>query len=225
VVRILAPHATVPVPTMRRVLCVLHPTRIHTRWEKAIAGSPVGEFDVGRLSSIRKLLFWKSHMQYFRANPRDVTYMLRLAYGFLKEHAPSTEVDLLVEATLVDRIPEEFRQWPRVLSIMQEPDATMVRTLTGGGYDTIVLLYPDAIGLGWGHVERIVAHLNPPHTLVINGRRRVFAWDKKSRRMLTWRRLVESSWVLELVMIPTVLLVSVLLGAWDALAGPRRKRS
>lgn len=89
--------------------------------------------------------------------------------------------------------------------------------------DRVVLLYPDAIGIGWAGVERSVRSAAGPGTevRVLNGRRRDFALDRAARRRLAVRRLLESALVGEAVVTLAFLALTPPLVAWDALRGRR----
>jgi hypothetical protein len=123
----------------------------------------------------------------------------------------------------------EFKANPRDESYMRElfaeryPDGRVGGPGDVAGADRIVLLYPDAIGLGWGQVERGVIRQAAPGTelRVLNGRRRDFVLGRGIRRRLRLRRMFETALVGEaaatvgfLVMTPPLLL-------WDSLRGRR----
>lgn len=61
--------------------------------------------------------------------------------------------------------------------------------------DKLVLLYPDAIGLGFGSLEKEIFDLIDEATElhILNGRRRDFLLDKKVYRSLRLRRFLEKS--------------------------------
>lgn len=57
--------------------------------------------------------------------------------------------------------------------------------------DTVVLLYPDPIGLDFSACERFLASRWPTkRILVLNGRRRLFRLDRERRRRLALRRML-----------------------------------
>ena len=115
----------------------------------------------------------------YRANPRSVEYMLDRATEFKAQSAPGAVADVLVAGETL--IPEKHYTWIRQVQ-------TALANLNG--YDTVVLLYPDAIGLGWDTLERAVGDLHAQQYIVINGRRRMFVWNDASRRAVAWRRLL-----------------------------------
>lgn len=129
---------------------------------------------------------------WFKANPRTADYMRER----LVEHWPNA----------------------RFIDTALDPDwIKAVSTAT-----RVILLYPDAVGLGYGHVERIVHRAAPNAALeVLNGRRRAFALDRQARRGLMLRRFFERSMLLELVMGLGLLIATPVLLALDVSRGHR----
>lgn len=62
----------------------------------------------------------------------------------------------------------------------------------------IVILYPDAIGLGMGKLEKLIQGQNPARVQVLNGRRRIFTLDAKNLKRLRWKRFLEMSFLVEI---------------------------
>jgi hypothetical protein len=149
--------------------------------------------DPAALRASRAPLDLYRYAVWFKANPRSREYMRNL---FEERYPGGVFVD--VAATPAWREP-----------------------LAAAG--TIVLLYPDAIGLGCGATERAVrGALAPGADLrVLNGRRRDFALDGGTRRALALRRLLERSMLAELLFIPVFLCVTPVLLAIDLLRGRR----
>jgi hypothetical protein len=83
--------------------------------------------------------------------------------------------------------------------------------------DEIVLLYPDAIGLGFGALERRL----PPGVPVriLNGRRREFALDPRTRRALRLRRALERTMLGETVALAAAAAVTPVLLLADLVRG------
>ncbi len=219
------PPAALPAVGVERVLCVLQPTRIHPGWERRIAGKPVGQFDFRRLGRLQQALLWKSQMQYLRAAPRGTTYMLSLALDLLSKQAPGAQIDLLLDPALT--VPEHLRGAFHRIWVGPEGLASLppdfVTAQQQSRPDALILLYPDAIGTGWERTERLLARLGIPHRLVINGRRRVFAWDEGVYRALRQRRLLANTFLPELVLAPTLVLSATLLALYDALRAALRR--
>ncbi|HET6865346.1 MAG TPA: hypothetical protein VFH80_05460 [Solirubrobacteraceae bacterium] len=91
------------------------------------------------------------------------------------------------------------------------------------GAEQIVLLYPDAIGVGWRPVERAVMRRAAPgaELRVLNGRRRDFVLDRRARFRLELRRLFETALIGEAAATVTFVLLTPVLLARDVLRGRR----
>jgi hypothetical protein len=83
--------------------------------------------------------------------------------------------------------------------------------------DNTVLLYPDAIGLGFAPRERELR--GRPGLRALNGRRREFALDRPTLRALRVRRLLERTMLLEAVALPLFVALAAPLWLFDALRG------
>jgi hypothetical protein len=147
--------------------------------------------------------------------------MLAVARGFLDEKAPGAEMDLLLGST-AGHVPAAFDAWPRHTWFMPSADTQpwprrLLEELHHRKYDTVVFLYPDAIGTDWRKVERRLVGLKADRYLIINGRRRVFFWDEESRGALAWRRFLERTWLTELLLVPAAVCVTAGLALFDAL--------
>ena len=127
-----------------------------------------------------------------------------------------------------------FKANPRNAAYMRErlaerwPDADFVDANTDpwiaalASADKIVLLYPDAIGIGFAGIERQIRALAPRAAIhVLNGRRRSFELDAKTRRALALRRFLGRSMVVELCFGAALVLVTPFLLAADLVAGRR----
>ncbi len=203
-------------PPFRQVLCLLQPTQVHPRLELLVAGRTIGELDYPALGTIRQGLLWKPRVQYLRANPRDAAYMLHLALAFARANAADVQVDAFVDPRLAvpDPLRQQFRQvWFGRLDLLEPGVSSELRERK---YDALVLLYCDAIGLGWGQTERLLARLDVRQIIALNGRRRAFVWDADSRRELRWRRFVENTWLVELVLALGAFVAAAPLAIYDA---------
>lgn len=86
----------------------------------------------------------------------------------------------------------------------------------------IVLLYPDAIGMNFGWIERtLVRRLPSKSILVLNGRRRHFRLDRDMRRKLTVRRFLERFRIPEFAFLVLFVAVTPILILFDLLRGRR----
>lgn len=222
--RILAPNRNTPVPEMQRILLVTMPTYFHPAWERWLAGERVGEFDFYKLNFWKKVLVSKSFVHNTRSNPRSIPYMADLAHYFLQTHAPSAEADLLADVNAHRELPTEFLDgFENVWEVEQEAffpwPVDMSTVLAEREYDTILLLYADANGLGWRKLEKRMGKLNPARVLVLNGRKRLFYLDAATRRKLLWRRFWERSWLVEIALAFGLLLIAVPLVLYDITLG------
>jgi hypothetical protein len=123
----------------------------------------------------------------------------------------------------------EFKANPRDEHYLRELFAERHPGGRIGGLDEVtqaegvVLLYPDAIGIGWSSVEREVRRRMRPgaELRVLNGRRRDFALDRAMRRRLAVRRAFETAVLGEALFTALFLLATPPLLAWDLLRGRR----
>ena len=130
--------------------------------------------------------------QWFKANPRSEAYMR----ARLAEHWPEAEfVDVAADPAWETRI---------------------------SGAAEIVLLYPDAIGIGFRGLERRVrVHAPRAAIQVLNGRRRVFLLDPATARALRVRRFLERTMLLDVFMGLAFLAATPVLLACDLARGRR----
>jgi hypothetical protein len=123
----------------------------------------------------------------------------------------------------------EFKANPRDEAYMRAlfaeryPDGRLGGPDDLSGADRIVLLYSDAIGLGWCSVERAVIRRASPGTevRVLNGRRRDFVLARRFRRRLEARRALEVALVGEAGATVGFLLITPMLLLSDLLRGRR----
>ena len=118
----------------------------------------------------------------------------------------------------------------RTLFKEQYPDGTFInshtepnRQETVSSADTIVLLYPDAIGLGFGRLEAEIERGAKEWTTVrvLNGRRRDFVWSRTVRGSLRFRRLVERTMLGEAIAIVVFVVATPWFLVSDLLKGHR----
>jgi hypothetical protein len=116
----------------------------------------------------------------------------------------------------------------RTLQQERFPDAEWVEV--GAGRDwlnrvsqahTLVLLYPDAIGLRFGAIERLILSRKTKSATVeiLNGRRRQFKLTSLTRWGLRLRRFLEWTMLPEMVFIPVFIVVTPVLWTIDAVRG------
>ncbi|EFO33985.1 hypothetical protein TRICHSKD4_0589 [Roseibium sp. TrichSKD4] len=85
-------------------------------------------------------------------------------------------------------------------------------------FETIVLIYPDALGLTWTKLERS-ASKKTDNLVIANGRRQVFTWNRQMARSLAVRRFLSNTRVVELVWGIMILPISAILSAFDFARG------
>jgi len=121
----------------------------------------------------------------------------------------------------------EFKANPRDEAYMRElfaeryPDGRTGAVGDVPGADRVVLLFPDAIGVGWRSIEQQVAGASGVEVRVLNGRCRDFVLDAPTRRRLAARRILETLLVGEAVAAALFLLTTPFLLGWDLLRGHR----
>jgi len=130
---------------------------------------------------------------WYKSNPRDAAYMQAL----LRERYP--------DAAWVDA--RDGADWQAAV----------------GCADRVVMLYPDAIGLGFGRLEREVAFRRRTAATVeaLNGRRRRFRLNAATRLGLRLRRAVEWSMLGEFLFLPIFVVMTPILLAIDLVRGRR----
>lgn len=122
------------------------------------------------------------------------------------------------------RPPEYMRallaeHWPDAVLVHVDEDDLDARLRDA---DEVVLVYPDAIGLGFGALERRVARATSGRIpQVLTGRRRRFALDRRTHHALRLRRALERSMVGEAAGLLLVALATVPLAAFDMIRGRR----
>ncbi|MCH8112559.1 MAG: hypothetical protein IH905_11500 [Proteobacteria bacterium] len=89
--------------------------------------------------------------------------------------------------------------------------------------DIVVLLYPDAIGLGFGAIERQVLRNRARNSRarVLNGRKRDFLLTPSVRRGLRWRRMLERTMAGELLFALVFIAATPLMLSFDLVRGRR----
>ena len=112
------------------------------------------------------------------------------------------------------RSPEYMRE----LFALRYPEGRIEETPPAGA-TAIVLLYPDAIGLGFGQIERRLPRGVPVR--VLNGRRRDFVLDRRTKAGLRTRRLLERTMTAEALFVAVLAAVTPFLLGADLVRGRR----
>ena len=126
---------------------------------------------------------------WYKSNPKSREYML----GMVKERYPNVEI----------------LEFP-----FCEKDTALLREA-----DEVILLYPDAIGLGFGAVEKFIVGIKKPETAikVLNGRKRFFLFNLKIRRQLRRRRFLEWTMLPELIFMVFFVIFTPFMYLFDAM--------
>ena len=144
------------------------------------------------------------------ANPRRADYQLAAAEAALAG-AAITACDWRIDQALASALPAVARAHTFT-------HITPAEVRRGGPWDTIVLVYADALGLSWAPLEH-AARAVCGSVVVVNGRRRAFTLTPASARALAWRRLLATTRVLELLATLALLPLAAALATFDALRG------
>ncbi len=152
----------------------------------------------------------------FRANPRPAKYMFAKAGNFLTQSSP-VSVDVFAYGPPLAAVPTELA---KPVQVITEPE-----NLKPNSYDTVILMYPDPLGLNWQKVEKTMLRLRASKYLVINGRGRIFVWDSPSRRSLAWRRWLSRAWLIEMLLAPIVWVLSFILALFDGVSDRNREKN
>src|SRR5262249_21780205 len=91
--------------------------------------------------------------------------------------------------------------------------------------DTVVLVYPDALGLTFGRLERRLIAEGATNIVIVTGRRRLFPLSSRALRSFRWRRLLASTRIGELMAAIAILPVAAALAGYDWLTSGSQARS
>lgn len=108
---------------------------------------------------------------------------------------------------------------PNDIPVIEIDHPSKLNELDWKNIKTAVLLWPDATGIGWSRVESEVRrHCDTQADVwVLNGRRRVFSFAGPEARALRFRRMIESSMLLNFVGTALFFAVVTPLAAYDFL--------
>ena len=149
------------------------------------------------------------------ANPRSFSYQLGVTKEILS-FGGFSESTFIIDARFSDpTITRQFEQ----LGPVSVRDMASIAPDDVAGYSAIILVYPDALGLGWSSLERKLLARRRGVLFFANGRRRLMPLDSSSHRQLRWRRLLANSRVAELFFGLLIIPVAISCAAVDALRG------
>jgi hypothetical protein len=157
----------------------------------------------------------------YAANRRSFSYQLGLTKEILSSGG-FAEVALMIDKEFSGAsITHEFEQIGHVAI----RDIAGITANDFIGFDSVILVYPDALGLGWSGVERkLLTGLKAP-LFFANGRRRLMRLDSSTRRRLVWHRFLANSRLAELLLGVIVIPFAILCATVDALRGKSDRKS
>lgn len=165
---------------------------------------------VDRLTMLNLRQFIAGNRDFF-ANPRSLSYQAGMVKELLYLTAScdvTIALDKAFEADPARALLEEFgnvvvRNAHDLARGQKDADATLV-------------IYPDALGLGWGTLENQLVGNN---IFLLNGRRRILQFNSKAKRILRWRRFLAVTRLPELAASLAVVPLAAVLATWDAMRG------
>jgi hypothetical protein len=163
-----------------------------------------------RLSLLSLRQFIASNRDFF-ANVRTVGYQVGLIEDALRLASPSGVTIRVDEALAQDAACEQLASFGQV-----EVRAAGNLLSANETADSVLLIYPDALGLGWAPLE---SRLPRGQVYAVNGRRRIFPFNANARRKLRWRRVLASTRATELLATIAIVPLAAGLAAWDVLRG------
>ncbi len=163
---------------------------------------------------------WWDHRTWFEryeANPRSSSAMLAIAAAAIGGAFAGLVPDIAAPFPIDPAVAAGFG------AVVAPPDdsAGLAAWVAANGYDTVLLLYPDAIGQGWGAVESALIALPGVRLWVINGRRRMFRLDPAIRCGLRLRRWLSTWRLAEIGFALAIVPLALTLAAADAARGRR----
>lgn len=164
----------------------------------------------------------RRHVASFRdhyANPRAPDAQLAMVKALL-DGAKATEVEMIFDRRLPSGTWQEggASARPEIVDLVRWlPDVRNIGTL--------VLAYPDALGLTFGPLERRLILAGATNIVILTGRRRLFPLSPRAMRSLRWRRLLASTRIGELMAAVAILPIAAALAGYDWLKADLQPRS
>lgn len=158
---------------------------------------PVAGF-LGNIWGTGGLLEGAAGITKFYANSRDASFLVGVARAAVDTARPEGEVRAVLDPSLAGarECAPDFAE-----ALVADPSDTaggarIRERLARDDWDVVLLIFPDAIGLGAGAMQRLAVGCGRP-VYVLNGRRRLFLLDSGTRLALTWRRFLVRSRLVE----------------------------
>lgn len=161
------------------------------------------------LVTLRRLRVFIAQMRDHYANPRPYATQVEIARTALQGSAAtsiSAVIDIFLRVDGAEPLP--FDPAPTVL-----PLARSIPSLTG--IDSVLLVYPDPLGLGFADLEHRIISSGVRYVLIANGRRRLFPLTERARRALRWRRFLADTRLVEVGMAVIIVPLSALFAVAD----------
>ena len=164
---------------MSKILLIHQPMRFYSRIaQKVIPHLPVC-----------KRLFYQA---IYKANPRTLDYCLESVLEIRKND--HLEVIALASQGEETRLAGMFK---RFKTVRTSSDLLKEASRRVGDFDSVILLYPDAIGHGYDKIESIVLG-SAKQVYILNGRKRLFELTGEMLKKLRIRRILEKCFILEI---------------------------
>jgi hypothetical protein len=177
---------------------------------------------------VRSVLNWltlaslRSHIASLRdhyANPRPIDVQLGMVTALL-DQSRAESVRTIFD---IRRSPDQSQPRPSWAAESETADlASWVPAVRD--IDTIILSYPDALGLTFGRLEQRLLAAGVRNIVVLTGRRRLFPLSRRAMRSFRWRRLLASTRIVELMAAIVIFPVAAALAGYDWLKAETRPR-
>lgn len=129
------------------------------------------------------------------ANPRSPAYQAALVRGLL-EKAHFDTFEIVVDSGLDLALDDIAIEGAAEIAIA---DLRSLSSNSLSRFDAIAIVYPDALGLSWGWLEKLVMQAEE-NVAIVNGRRRLFRLDLSTHRALAWRRFLANTRIVQILL-------------------------
>jgi len=174
---------------------------------------------------------WVRFYRDFYANPRDPAYMGARLSTLFAEHCPGASVVLVGPGGAIDAVGEAgWLQAAIPLATNGKDPADCVAALGDAigqlsavdPFDAVLIVHPDAIGLGQEAVENVLAGRWADRLFALSGRRRLRRLDGRQRRRFRRRRFFAETRIVESWIARGLWVMASVLAVRDRLAGVDR---
>ncbi len=180
------------------------------------------EFGVRRIfDALWGKVGFRSHRQLYRdyfANPRQLDYQIDLVASAIESNrieAPKILLDASFDDISIDSLSKRgLSAQKRILNL--ETIAPFLQPAEHPA--TVVLVYPDAIGLSWSNLERTLLG-QAKELWILNGRRRMLKITRPIHNQLNRRRFLAESRLAEALLGAGLAVTGFCLATYDSLTG------